>query len=90
MTHVTATVPKMRFVGSKVSFHIVQNYVTYRNQQTLSLSITFHRCLQQSHVAKRLPPLLEVNLCCHVTVTQSRPILELSAPKFRNLPLQAL
>jgi len=24
MTHVTATVPKMRFVGSKVSFHIVQ------------------------------------------------------------------
>jgi len=64
--------------------------VTYCNQQSLSRCITCHRCLQQSHAAKRLLPQLEVNLCCHVTVTQWRPILELSAPKFRNLPLQAV
>jgi len=50
----------------------------------------YHSCLQQSHAAKRLLPQLEVNLCCHVTVTQWRPILELSAPKFRKLPLQAM
>jgi len=89
MTHVTATVPKMRFVGSKVSFHIVQNYVTNCNQQSLSRCITCHRCPQQSHAAKRLPPQLEVNLCCHVTVPQWRPILELFAAKFRNLPASA-
>jgi len=70
MTHVTATVPTMRFVGSKVSFHIVQKYVNYCNQKPLLRCTTCHRCLQQSHAAKRLLPQLEVNLCCHVTVTQ--------------------
>ena len=31
-----------------------------------------------------------MNLYCHVTVTQPRPISETSAPKFRTLPLQAM
>jgi len=84
----------MHFVGSKISFHVVQKYVyyyvTYCNQQSLSRCITCRRCLQQSHAAKRLPPQLEVNICWHVTVTQWRSIWELSASKFRNLPLQAM
>jgi len=70
MTRVTATVPKMRFVGSKVSSHIVQKHVTYCNQQSLSRCITCHRCLQQSHAAKHVLLQLEVKLCCHVTVTK--------------------
>ena len=28
-------------------------------------------------------------ICCHVIVTQQRPIVEQFAPQFRNLPLQA-
>jgi len=55
------------------------------NQQSLSRCITCHWCLQEPHATKRLLPQLDVKLCCHVTVTQWRPILELSAPKFRNL-----
>jgi len=74
MTHVTAAFSKMPFVGSKVSVHIVLKYVAYCNQQSLSRCITCRRCLQQSHAAKRLLPQLEVNLCCHVTVTQWSPI----------------
>ena len=64
--------------------------MTSYNQQSLSRCITCHKCLQQSHAAKRLLPQLEVKLCCHVTVTQWRPILELSASKFSNLSLQAM
>ena len=82
--------PKNALRWQQDFFHIVWKYMTYCNQQSLSRCITCHRCLQQSHAAKRLLPQLEVNLCCHVTVTQWRPISELSAPKFRNLPLQAM
>ena len=67
-----------------------RDLVSYCNQQSLSRCIACHRCLQQSHAAKRLLPQLKANLCCHVTVTQWRSILEISAPKFRNLPLQAM
>ena len=82
ITYFTATVLKMRFVGSKVSFRIVYKYVTYCNQQSLSRCITCHRCLQQSHVAKRLQPQLEVKLCCPVTVTQWRSTLNNQHPSF--------
>ena len=82
--------PKNALCWQQGFFSHRANNVTYCNQQSLSRCITCHRSLQQSHAAKHLLPQLEMNLCCHVTVTQWRPILELSAPKFRNLPLQEM
>jgi len=34
-------------------------------------------------------PSASSKICCHVVVTQQRPIVEQFAPEFRNLPLQA-
>jgi len=60
------------------------------------VSVSLHylpRCLHSIVTCGKTPTTIiwsaSSKICCHVIVTQQRPILEQFAPEFRNLPLQA-
>jgi len=60
-----AMLRQMHFVGSNISFHTVQNYVTYCYQQSLSRCINYHRCLRSAVACGKTP----------AAVTWSEPLL---------------
>jgi len=71
---------------------LVWTYVAYRYQKSVSLHY-LPRCLHSAVTCGKTPTTItwsaSSKICCHVIVTQQRPIVEQFAPEFRNLPLQA-
>jgi len=46
----------------------------------------FNSYMRKNAYHHNLKCIFEGSLCCHVIVTQQRPIVEQFAPEFRNLP----
>ena len=96
MPHVTATVPKMRFVGNNASLTLMLRFTPYETKWlllsevivSLHYLLSCHRCLRSTVTCGKTSTAVtfsKVNLCCHVIVTQDRPTLEQSTLTFYNL-----
>jgi len=76
------------------SFHPVHNETTWLTAVNSHCCITYQVRLFSTVTWGKTPSCItsseHLKICCHVIVTQWRPIVQQSAPEFGNLPLQAI